>query len=625
LESLFRQNYPQEDFEIIVVNDGSVDGTEKMLAGLLKDHPNLRYFSQVQKGPASARNLGLKEARADIIMFTDNDCIAQNNWVKEMVSAHKAESEVLAIGGLTRVDAHNIKAMVSQHLSDGAIQTAINGKQETIFFPTCNVSFKKQYLQERFNEMFRLPAGEDLELFWRLFKKGHIFTHNQDIEIFHDCHPGFRSFLRQAYMYGRGNYLAQHIHRDHPLLKEIKTASRLSFFLSLIINFIKIPRFSYTLGNRLIKTYNGLNIYAKLRIYFYFALHKILYLCGNISEYRSLRKISRGGPLLKELPNANSAPDKPKFIILDVTHRCNLKCNICDIRKDLPIEELNTEEIKDLIKQAMDWGVEEFVLSGGEPFVREDIFEVLDFVRSIGYHTGILTNGVLLTEDFINRILPYLVSNTLSLSISLDALTGGIHDDIRGLNGCFEKTLAALKTLSKLKKRHPGINFNTISIILNENLEELVSLANFLKSLGVNSIQFQPLLANNLIMKERSSQVKYWIRPERLSFLDLTIDKLIGFKKNNPALVINSVKNLLLVKKYFRVGLSSEDVACYAARKTMLIANNGKVTTCFNTYGDIRRQRLKSIWRSSQAAQARDTVSACKKPCLLPCFTDCAA
>ena len=60
------------------------------------------------------------------------------------------------------------------------------------------------------------------------------------------------TFLRQAYMYGQGNYLVQHLHKDLPLLKEIKTQSMVSFLLGLIVNFIKIPRFSYLLGKRLI-------------------------------------------------------------------------------------------------------------------------------------------------------------------------------------------------------------------------------------------------------------------------------------------------------------------------------------------------------------------------------------
>jgi hypothetical protein len=88
-----------------------------------------------------------------------------------MVAGHNADTTAAAIGGLTEVDRYNIKSQVSQSLSDGAIEAWVDGRQETIFFPTCNVSFKREYLFEGFNELFPLPAGEDLDFFWRLFKK----------------------------------------------------------------------------------------------------------------------------------------------------------------------------------------------------------------------------------------------------------------------------------------------------------------------------------------------------------------------------------------------------------------------------------------------------------------------
>jgi MoaA/NifB/PqqE/SkfB family radical SAM enzyme len=315
-------------------------------------------------------------------------------------------------------------------------------------------------------------------------------------------------------------------------------------------------------------------------------------------------------------------PSKPELIILDISHRCNLQCNICEIRKDRPIKEYTLNEVTGIINEAFDWQVKDFALSGGEPLIREDIFEILDFVREKRYHIGVLTNGVVLNDSFIKKLLPYLTGGYLSLSISLDALTPGIHDEIRGTQGCFDKTSNALKMLSEFKKEYSGINFNSISIILNENLEELLDLSIFLKSLNINSIQFQPLLANNLIMKERKKSAKYWITSDRLVILDKTIDSLVEFKRNNFALVRNSESNLSFIKKYFRGSLSPNDVKCYYGIKTMLIANNGEVTTCFESYGNIRKNSLKEIYASKYSEQARDRVKGCQHPCLLPCFCD---
>jgi len=610
LDSLFAQTYAIGNFEIIVIDDDSADGTKNMLEALIKINSNLRYFIQSHKGPAAARNLGIQHARAELIGFTDSDCVLDKDWVKEMVQAHNLEKHIAAIGGVTEVDSYNIKAQVSQFLSDGAIETQINGETETIFFPTCNVSFKRQYLIGGFNELFPLPAGEDLDFFWRLFKDGSRFSYKKNIKVFHDCHTDLFSFLKQAYMYGRGNYLVQYMHHNHPLLKEIKTKNNAVFILGSILNIFKIPRFSYILGRRLIKHLNRLSLQERFQVYVYFALHKINYLIGNIVEHFKVNK----------MPGNKSS--KPELIILDITHRCNLQCNICEIRKDKPIEEYTLKEINNIIVQAVDWQVNEFALSGGEPLLREDIFEILDFVKENKYHIGVLTNGVILSDYFIKRLLPYLIGGQLSLSISLDALTPSVHDEIRGVGGCFEKTEAAFRILSKLKNEYPGINFNSISIILNENLEELLDLAIFLKSLNVNSIQFQPLLSNNLVMKERKKGAKYWIPSDRLAVLDRTIDKLIEFKRGNPILVRNSENNLRLAKKYFRDCLTQNDVKCQYVTKTMLIANNGEVTTCFESYGNIRRKGLKEIYASKDSKKAKDKVGKCKHPCLLPCFCD---
>lgn len=615
LISLDNQDYPKDRYEIIVIDDGSSDGTEEMTNSLTKGLKNLRYIKQDNQGPAVARNRGIKESKGEIVAFTDDDCFLGKDWVRKMISAHSSDSEVTAVGGLTRVDNSNIKAMVSQSLSNWTIKASINGKEEVIFFPTCNVSIKKSYLNgERFNESFPLPAGEDLEFFWRLFKKGRRFIYKDDIEVLHDCHPEFRSFLRQAYMYGRGNYLVQYLCQDHHVLKEIKTKNGTSFLAGLIINIIKIPRFVFLLGRRLIRKQNGISLLDKSQVYLYFTMHKIMYLIGNIVEHRRVKRISLK-PLKERLI-------KPEFIILDITHRCNINCNICEIRKDGPIREFTTNEVMDLIEQAIEWKVPEFILSGGEPFTRTDIFQILDFVYQKRYRIGILTNGVMLDDNLIQRLLPFLSSGTLSLSISLDSITPDIHDDIRGAKGCYEKTLYGLKILSGLKKDHPDINFNIISVILNENLEGLLPLAEFLKSLNVNSMQFQPLLANNLIMQERSNTVKYWVMPERLTVLDRAIDELVDFKKRNFSLVRNSENNLKLVKKYFRGTLRRNDIRCLYATRTMLIANNADVTTCFGCYGNVRRERLKEIFYSQTAQRQREKVKGCARPCLLPCFTD---
>ena len=614
LDSLFCQDYPVEKFEIIVVDDGSSDGTDLMVASLTRKYPNIEYLQRTHQGPAAARNAGIKHSSGQIIALTDNDCLPAKNWVGSILRSHKLHNEALAVGGLTEVNPRNIKASVSQSLSNGAMSVKINDKKEFIFFPTCNVSFKKEYLAEDFNELFLLPAGEDLEFFWRTFKGGNKFIYDGNIRVFHNCHPNFKSFLKQAYMYGKGNFLVQHLHKDHPLLKEIFPQNFYSFVLGTAINFLKIPRFSYLLGSNLIASSSNLSGYEKFQVYAYFTLHKIMYLAGNVAEFIRVKRFKT------EFEKGNKIIKKPELLILDITHKCNLKCKICDIWKTSSSEKnLESEYVKKVLLEASELKIKEIALSGGEPLLRSDIFEIFDYIKKIGLkNIGLLTNGILV-ERHIERLKAYFIAGVVSPVISFDSLRPELHNDIRNNDLAWQTTKNALNMISSLKKSYPKINFNVITIILGQNLEELQELAEFVKSLNANSLQFQPLLANNLDMKNRKNS-PFWVTRDRLPILDSVVDGLIDFKRKEPQFIKNSAKNLSLIKKYYRANLTNLDASCLSADKTILIANQGDCRTCFSGYGNIKIQGLNQILQDKRIIQARQRVRRCSSPCLLPCF-----
>ncbi|MBP7088424.1 MAG: radical SAM protein [Candidatus Omnitrophica bacterium] len=312
----------------------------------------------------------------------------------------------------------------------------------------------------------------------------------------------------------------------------------------------------------------------------------------------------------------------PKLLILDITHKCNLSCRICDIWQTAKKEEdIDISYIKKVLAEAKSLGIKEVALSGGESLLRKDIFEIFSSAQEIGIkHLGVLSNGILVLE-YLDRLKPYLLDNTLSLVISLDSLNPDIHNHIRNSDSAWERTVKALNLLSSLKDKHPQLNFNVITIILKQNLEQLVELTKFIKSLRVNSLQFQALLPNNLCMKERKDS-PFWVSSEYLGLLDETIDKLVAIKEKDPEFIKNSVKNLLLIKKYYRADLSSLDVECSSADKTILMSNEGRCTTCFSNFGDLKKENLSDILKSKERIEAQNKVKKCSWPCLLPCFCD---
>ncbi|MCS6911591.1 MAG: glycosyltransferase family 2 protein, partial [Anaerolineales bacterium] len=94
LTALLAQTYPAH--EIIVVDDGSTDGTAEMMT---RDFPIVRFFRQKNAGPASARNRGIREASGDVIAFTDDDCLPPADWLERLADGYRRHPDVAGVGG----------------------------------------------------------------------------------------------------------------------------------------------------------------------------------------------------------------------------------------------------------------------------------------------------------------------------------------------------------------------------------------------------------------------------------------------------------------------------------------------------------------------------------------------
>jgi AdoMet-dependent heme synthase len=135
----------------------------------------------------------------------------------------------------------------------------------------------------------------------------------------------------------------------------------------------------------------------------------------------------------------------PFIAIWEVTQACDLACVHCraSAQPDRHPEELTTAEGKQLIDQIASWKVPVFVLTGGDPIKRPDLFELIGYARSVGVRVSLTPSATpLLTREVIVRLKE---AGLARLAVSMDGASATTHDAFRGLSGSFARTLDAVR------------------------------------------------------------------------------------------------------------------------------------------------------------------------------------
>ncbi len=276
--ALEKQTFSKNNFEIIIVDDGSNrDFIGKRFD--IKKAANIKYIRQKKSGPASARNLGVKNASGDIICFCDDDCIPGKDWLTKTLQAHYEFPNIPVIGGKTYVAQRNFKAIVSQFFTNNAMWSISKcGKKRLIFFPTSNVTIKKSVFErDLFNPNMKYSGGEDLEFFWRLYQHGIKFLYLENITVQHNRDTSFKNFIKQPLIYGKGNMWVQKIYPQHPALLELKS------ILKQIISLLLIPLFALHITGLITKK-TRLSKKERFWVLFYAILYRVMYFIGYFYE-----------------------------------------------------------------------------------------------------------------------------------------------------------------------------------------------------------------------------------------------------------------------------------------------------------------------------------------------------
>ena len=238
IESLLNQSYPKDRYEIIVVDNSSTDGTEEMMHSLqLKSPSLLRYYRKKNEGPGSSRNMGIAKARGIIIAFTDSDCVADTEWLKNGVA--KMTDGVGLVQG---------KTLPHPGQQQRLVQHTMKVISENGFYPTCNIFYWKDALDQVGGispdfcglNCFGKPrwGGEDTDLAWRIKEYGLKSVFADDAVIYH--HVFILTSMKEVIRYARFNVIFTLAHniKKHPALRDailyqkvFKSRQRAFFYL----------------------------------------------------------------------------------------------------------------------------------------------------------------------------------------------------------------------------------------------------------------------------------------------------------------------------------------------------------------------------------------------------------
>jgi glycosyltransferase involved in cell wall biosynthesis len=241
LASLETQMLPPFQFEVIIVDDGSSDGTNLLVEKTAKQAPfTIKYFYQQNKGPGKARNLGMERASGDVLIFIDSDCILPPEYLSTVHRAFE-EQKIDAYGGPDRT-AENFPAWdkavnytMTSFMTTGGLRGSSGAKLARYYPRSFNMGFKRALYKKigEFGSIYQY--GEDIEFSHRILESGARVEYLPDAYVYHRRRASVRAFAKQVYKMGRARIQLTRI--DRKLLEPLHMVPSLMLIAAAVLIF----------------------------------------------------------------------------------------------------------------------------------------------------------------------------------------------------------------------------------------------------------------------------------------------------------------------------------------------------------------------------------------------------
>ncbi|NDJ60688.1 MAG: radical SAM protein [Chloroflexi bacterium] len=316
----------------------------------------------------------------------------------------------------------------------------------------------------------------------------------------------------------------------------------------------------------------------------------------------------------------------PRLVFWETTAGCNLRCIHCrrvTLADQLTPQDLTTDEAFTLIDQMCAVGRPVFVLSGGEPLFRPDIFEIARYASDAGLPVALATNGTMIDDAVAARIK---ASGVKRVSISFDGADAETHDHFRGLAGSFDDAVRGFQAL-----RRVGLPVQINTTVANHNkaqLERMLQLAKDLDAVGLHLFLLVPvgcgvqIAEKQMISAQEYERVLNWLYDTEQSEPDLQLkatcaphyfrvmrtrraqERRDGMSRELPASHDRQVNG------HPHGQMHAATKGCLAGTGVCFVSHRGEIFPCGYLpveAGNVRTQPFGDIWEGSELfSQLRD-------------------
>jgi len=303
---------------------------------------------------------------------------------------------------------------------------------------------------------------------------------------------------------------------------------------------------------------------------------------------------------------------RPTQIYGLVNRTCNAKCKMCDIWRSDRLGELPAAIwIKGLKSLKSFVGTFNINFSGGEPLLKKDFFDILEYCTKEKIIAGFTTNGLLLNRKNVHRILDL---DLFNINISLDSMENSIHDEVRGIPGLLAKIKENISYLvAQKQKLRKKLRIILKPTVYNMNLKGLDKIVEYAEKMNLTGVNFQPIFK-----RSKESENMFKINQNELITM---IDTLIEMKKKGCC-ILNSEASIRQWVLHFNEEIPERNSPCVVALRNLNINPKGEVFLCSfrdSIIGNIKSGDIKEMWYSKKTGKLRKVLVNCKKLCTATC------